>query len=72
MKVIVSFYDTAIENPLGLPDEYPRACVEVPDDYSDPIPSGSQLMTVEEFNAYKSARLDTYLACEASYIAAQE
>lgn len=72
MKLLVSFYDSATNNPLNLPDDYPCQCVEVADDYSGHIPSGSQLMTVEEFNAYKSARLATYEACEAAYIAAQE
>ena len=71
MKVIVSFYDSATENPLNLPADYPRQCIEVADDYSEAIPSGSQLMTVAEFEAYKSARLSTYEACEAAYLAAQ-
>lgn len=72
MKLLVSFYDSSTDNYLNLPDDYPCQCVEVADDYSDPIPLGSQLMTVEALNAYKSARLATYEACEAAYIAAQE
>lgn len=67
MKLLVSFYDSATDNHLNLPDDYPYQCVEVADDYSGTIPLGSQLMTVEEFNAYKSARLATYEACEATW-----
>lgn len=67
MKLIVSFYATANENPLGLPNDYPCQCTEVADDFAGEVPVGSQLMTLEEFEAYKSSRSAVYEDCLAVF-----
>lgn len=61
MYCIVYFYDGVVSesNPLGLSTEYPKNAVEV-EDAPEAAPAGTQIMTVDEYNAYHQSMIHEY------------